>query len=418
MAQSWQTIEQAAVTLRLSVRTVNRHIVAGKLHSRLNEGRREVLVDLPELAGGQSSAANGSPFADQPLPPTDTFSDPTDRKATAGADGATPSNHYSNSGSGAVTVDQETVLALADNAAEKAEMAVTAYQALARLSDTQAQQVRRNARFAWGAVAVMAGITTAAVGVITHRVTRLSAERDNLLSKVAERADEADKLSARGEALRQELAAKESALQADVIAAREEAARTEAKLAAYLEQEKARQSREALAAAMPAVAAPMIPYLSLDPLVTRGIATESGGARAEAEVDNDAREPAASDVAPPVTDARRDESDDATDFDADAELANTEIESDKEAVSARQGGGRTLADERSSDSASDAERVTPGTSAAPRHADTSDASSARAAQRKPAPPTTRRVLSRPKDRAPPPRPATASDTSSASTNEE
>ena len=44
---NWITIEQAAVTLGLSVRTVNRHMAAGKLQSRLNgEGRREVLVSV------------------------------------------------------------------------------------------------------------------------------------------------------------------------------------------------------------------------------------------------------------------------------------------------------------------------------------------------------------------------------------
>src|SRR3954449_5986289 len=46
MADTWLTIEQAAVTLGLSVRTINRHINAGKLQSRLHEGRREVLVAL------------------------------------------------------------------------------------------------------------------------------------------------------------------------------------------------------------------------------------------------------------------------------------------------------------------------------------------------------------------------------------
>src|SRR5918911_636726 len=48
MADTWLTIEQAAVALGLSVRTVNRHIAAGKIQSRLNDGRREVLVDMPE----------------------------------------------------------------------------------------------------------------------------------------------------------------------------------------------------------------------------------------------------------------------------------------------------------------------------------------------------------------------------------
>jgi hypothetical protein len=50
MSDTWQTIEQAAVTLGLSVRTVNRHITAGKLESRLFEGRREVRVTLPDAA--------------------------------------------------------------------------------------------------------------------------------------------------------------------------------------------------------------------------------------------------------------------------------------------------------------------------------------------------------------------------------
>src|SRR5215212_5155560 len=80
MADTWLTIEQAAVALGLSVRTVNRHIVAGKIQSRLNDGRREVLVDMPEDASDASAddssdaiaaALNGSsaasPFAAQPV---------------------------------------------------------------------------------------------------------------------------------------------------------------------------------------------------------------------------------------------------------------------------------------------------------------------------------------------------------------
>src|SRR3954454_3103153 len=63
MTDSWQTIEQAAVSLRLSVRTVNRHISAGKLQSRLtSEGRREVLVRLPDTPAAQR-ADDGAPFA-------------------------------------------------------------------------------------------------------------------------------------------------------------------------------------------------------------------------------------------------------------------------------------------------------------------------------------------------------------------
>src|SRR5690242_18609983 len=52
---TWQTVEQAAVVLGLSVRTVNRHISAQKLKSRLIDGRREVFVANPEP---ETAAAN------------------------------------------------------------------------------------------------------------------------------------------------------------------------------------------------------------------------------------------------------------------------------------------------------------------------------------------------------------------------
>src|SRR3712207_3699536 len=69
MADTWLTIEQAAVTLGLSVRTVNRHINAGKIQSRLQDGRREVLVRIPDEAadpdasGDEESATTAARFA-------------------------------------------------------------------------------------------------------------------------------------------------------------------------------------------------------------------------------------------------------------------------------------------------------------------------------------------------------------------
>lgn len=294
MAESWQTIEQAAVSLRLSVRTVNRHIAAGKLESRLNDGRREVLVDtssVPGAAGGSPSGA--SPFADGPTAsavsgiPSD-FADHTSVSTSAMSQF---SQQQQQPQSTALTLDQETVLALADNAAEKAEMAVTAYQALARVADTQAQQVRRNARLAWAAVAGMAVAGAGAIGVMTHRVTRLSAERDGLIEKVAERAQAADKLSAEREtlraeleskqqALRAELEAQQAALRAEAAAAREQAARSEGKLAAIEEQEQARQTRAAVMAVAPVLRDDSIfSRLTLNPTGTPfDAATDTSGA--------------------------------------------------------------------------------------------------------------------------------------------
>src|SRR5688500_7647911 len=112
MAETWLTIEQAAVALGLSVRTVNRHIVAGKIQSRLQDGRREVLVSMPDenASAPPSDAPPASPFA---------------------ADSAPRDSQTVDVPSASPAFDPETILALADNAAEKAELAISAYQALA-----------------------------------------------------------------------------------------------------------------------------------------------------------------------------------------------------------------------------------------------------------------------------------------------
>lgn len=197
MADTWLTIEQAAVALGLSVRTVNRHIVAGKLQSRLQDGRREVLVQ-------QAAEPNAPPSAAGPSDPASPFAavNPT---ATAVSDvGPLP------------TIAPETVLALADNAAEKAELAISAYQQLARSTDMQFQHVRRSARLAWASVAFMAAGVSVAVGWTAHHLTRAQVEGEHLARQVRQTSAATDKASAERDSLRAELsAAKEQAARAE-----------------------------------------------------------------------------------------------------------------------------------------------------------------------------------------------------------
>ena len=238
MADSWQTIEQAAVSLRLSVRTVNRHMAAGKLQSRLNaDGRREVLVSLPDTAPD----ASPSPFSD-------TLATDTPAEVSDNTQPTISTSPPSNSGG---SLDPETVLALADSAAQKADMAVTAYQTLARLADTQVRQVRRQARLAWAAVALMAAGVTIAVGWTTHRLTRANADADHLATRLGQLQDQAidhaqvvRQQSASFETERAAAAAAQSELRAELAAAREQVARAEGSLASYKDQELARQTRE------------------------------------------------------------------------------------------------------------------------------------------------------------------------------
>jgi excisionase family DNA binding protein len=240
MADTWLTIEQAAVALGLSVRTVNRHITAGKIPSRLQDGRREVLVRTPaDKAQSVADAVSAvgrtiddspfgavlSPFAsDAPSvtgpaiaghatvtipPPQSQHAQPADRVSDRASDG--PSD-----GAGYRGIDPETVLALADNANEKAELAVSAYQALARATDVQFQHVRRSARFAWSAVAVMALGVSAAVGGTTYYLTKSHVQTQYLREQVQAKTSVADTLSAERDTLRAELsAAKEQAARSD-----------------------------------------------------------------------------------------------------------------------------------------------------------------------------------------------------------
>src|SRR3954447_15933014 len=48
MAYEWQSVEEAAVTLGVSTRTLHRRISKGEVETRLQDGRREVMVCLPE----------------------------------------------------------------------------------------------------------------------------------------------------------------------------------------------------------------------------------------------------------------------------------------------------------------------------------------------------------------------------------
>src|SRR5688500_5610439 len=142
MADTWLTIEQAAVTLGLSVRTVNRHINAGKIQSRLQDGRREVLVRIPDDAAdveadeetastAARSGASASRSASAGAQQTGRFEETTDTSDHRDGNGygqssrhgasavpherdAGPAGGYDTSGH-----QMETMLALADNAADK-----------------------------------------------------------------------------------------------------------------------------------------------------------------------------------------------------------------------------------------------------------------------------------------------------------
>ena len=234
MADTWLTVEQAAVKLRLSVRTINRHISSGKLQSRLKEGRREVLVSLPAEEGGRepepadkarerepeqavTPAATDSVGAcvpaSEPLPPERSLEAEPQRTASAteqeGSDRQPPSDDADTDDNDEdPDADRMVVLRAREN---ELAVAVTAYQTLVRAVEVQAARSQRSARFAWGVVSVMVVGVVIAVGWTTSRLAtheiqignvehqlsqatraadKAAQERDEILSRAAKERDE------------------------------------------------------------------------------------------------------------------------------------------------------------------------------------------------------------------------------------
>jgi hypothetical protein len=239
MADVWQTIEQAAVTLGLSVRTVNRHITAGKLQSRLFEGRREVFVSdtafglddggnpyvtsNPTGTSGQANFASSSGGArdrrvNRPnrRQSDDTVDGADYSEADLGAGPADGGEGWVSESNGQVgprqrvtpevaserPLDLRTMLALTDSIDDKATLAVAAYQTLARSAETQVQSLRKVAYGAWAVVGLMAAGITVAVGWAAIRLT--SAETSATYLK--EQLDKANAQAALYQNTRDELA--------------------------------------------------------------------------------------------------------------------------------------------------------------------------------------------------------------------
>src|SRR6185295_6265709 len=84
MASAWQSVEEAALTLGISSRTLHRRMARGEFEMRLENGRREVLVVIPEPQIPEETPvadsvtpemSDASVMADMPL---DTSCEPSD----------------------------------------------------------------------------------------------------------------------------------------------------------------------------------------------------------------------------------------------------------------------------------------------------------------------------------------------------
>ncbi|MCC7350572.1 MAG: hypothetical protein IT446_08395 [Phycisphaerales bacterium] len=163
MASAWQTMEEAALTLGVSSRTLHRRITKGEVKTRLNNGRREVLVEISEpepaaemSAGGQTPSDGVSVGVEEP----------------SAGDHELP-EHVSHA-----------VLAIHEDRLRRTDLAIMAYQQSVNVAAADARRLRVGSRVAWSLTGAMAVALTLSVIWATHRLTKASADVQNLSTQL------------------------------------------------------------------------------------------------------------------------------------------------------------------------------------------------------------------------------------------
>ena len=178
MAQAWQSVEEAAVTLGVSTRTLHRRITRGELPSRLENNRREVLVEVPDPQPVADARAEEETFEAE----TVNVSQPAD----------TAQDHTN------------TMLALHEDRLRRTDLAILAYQQSVTTATTDARRSRLTSRFAWGTAGTLIVILFV-VGVwSTHRLTAAQAEVEHVRTELESVTTDAQQKEAELARLRQE----------------------------------------------------------------------------------------------------------------------------------------------------------------------------------------------------------------------
>jgi len=215
MPQLWLTIEEAAVRLKTSVRTLQRKVSAGTIESRMENGRREVLIDVPDPAT-QPTMADGmsDPSAYVSQAAANAYSQVGQIPPTAGHSTANAAGTYT-----APDISQALAV-VTDAMADKAELAIVAYQGLARNAELMANRYRVETRIYQVAATILIVGLLVAVGVAVRSATM--AETSVTLANSA--SDTSANVGQERDKLREEL-----------IRAREAAARAEGRREAEVE---------------------------------------------------------------------------------------------------------------------------------------------------------------------------------------
>jgi len=206
VATAWQTLEEAALTLGISSRTLHRRLARNEFQTRLENGRREVLVVIPDP----------TPFPELKLTPdiprqtaSHAADTPGDMSAAPSAREVRASDESADEAGVADASDAlddvgHAMLTLHEDRIRRTDLAIMAYQQSVNVTAADARRAHVRTKVAWG---VTAGLMVMAfVGAVwaTHTVTRAKGEVSHLEQVVRQLTGTADAKSAEAERLRQE----------------------------------------------------------------------------------------------------------------------------------------------------------------------------------------------------------------------
>jgi hypothetical protein len=199
MAYEWQSVEEAAVTLGVSTRTLHRRISKGEVETRLEDGRREVLVCLPD--------PEPEAIADEQVEVTDM--PPVQARVSDDV------------GSSTAIVLAQKEIQLANEKVRRTELALAAFQHTSTILQKEANRARISGRCAWAAVAVLSVGVYAAIGWTATKVTEFRTNNANLnqqlnqtVTAAESKAQEAEKFRGERDEARQAAARMEGELTA------------------------------------------------------------------------------------------------------------------------------------------------------------------------------------------------------------
>jgi len=204
MAEAWQTLEEAALTLGISSRTLHRRLARGEFQTRMANGRREVLVVVeardPSLDRLAAAAHRSATSASASAAATDTAETPAATDTSADA-----SNDYDTTVETAPADEvQQTMLALHEDRIRRTDLAIMAYQQSVSVAAADARRAVTRSRVGWG-VAGLLTVTLSLGGMwATHRLTQASGQVSHLSDNLRQLTETVDVKSREIKELRQE----------------------------------------------------------------------------------------------------------------------------------------------------------------------------------------------------------------------